>query len=336
MSNSSSAVRSAIPTETPPAIASALRTLAVEADGLAQLQAALENGLGARFQKAVQLLAAARGRVIVTGVGKSGHIGQKIAATFASTGTPAFFVHPTEAAHGDLGMITPEDAVVALSWSGETVELKSILAYSRRFNVPLIALTSRIESALGRHADVVIELPRAKEACPHGLAPTTSTTMQLVIGDCLAVALLEAKGFSARDFRTFHPGGSLGASLKHVSDLMHKGDALPLAHLDESMQSALLMMTQKSFGCIGIVDDDGCLAGVITDGDLRRHMGETLLTAPARRIMTAKPKTTSPDALASSALEMMNSSRITALFVVEKGRPIGIVHVHDLLRAGVV
>ncbi|MFN3867573.1 MAG: SIS domain-containing protein [Hyphomicrobiaceae bacterium] len=319
-----------------PAIASALRTLSTEADGLTQVQTALENGLGAPFQRAVKVLAAARGRVIVTGVGKSGHIGQKIAATFASTGTPAFFVHPTEAAHGDLGMITPDDAIVALSWSGETVELKSILTYSRRFNVPLIALTSRSESALGRHADVVIELPRAKEACPHGLAPTTSTTMQLVIGDCLAIALLEAKGFSARDFRTFHPGGSLGASLKHVADLMHKGEALPIAHLDESMQSALLVMTQKSFGCIGIVDDDGCLAGVITDGDLRRHMGETLLTARARDIMTAKPKATSPDALASSALEMMNSSRITALFVVEKDRPVGIIHVHDLLRAGVV
>lgn len=317
-------------------IQSAIRTLETEVEGLAQVRAALDNGLAAPFVEAVRLLHAARGRVIVTGVGKSGHIGQKLAATFASTGTPAFFVHPTEASHGDLGMITPEDAVVALSWSGETVEMKSILTYSRRFAVPLIAITSRSGSALGRHADVVIELPRAREACPHGLAPTTSTTMQLAIGDCLAIALLEAKGFSARDFRVFHPGGSLGASLKHVSDLMHKGETLPLAGLDLPMQDALVVMTQKSFGCLGIVDAAGQLVGVITDGDLRRHMGENLIRASTAEIMTRKPKFTAPDALASSALEMMNASRITALFVVEKGKPVGIVHVHDLLRAGVV
>ena len=317
-------------------VVSAIRTLETEGEGLAQVRAALDNGLAAPFAAAVATLHAARGRVIVTGVGKSGHIGQKIAATFASTGTPAFFVHPTEASHGDLGMITREDAVVALSWSGETVELKSILTYSRRFVVPLIAITSRSESALGRHADVVIELPRAKEACPHGLAPTTSTTMQLAIGDCLAIALLEAKGFSARDFRVFHPGGSLGASLKHVSDLMHKGDALPLASQDLRMQEALLVMTQKAFGCLGIVDAAGKLIGVITDGDLRRHMGEDLIKATTAEIMTPRPKSTAPDALASSALEMMNASRITSLFVVDKGRPVGIVHVHDLLRAGVI
>ena len=317
-------------------VQSAIRTLETEGEGLALVRAALDNGLAAPFAAAVAALHAARGRVIVTGVGKSGHIGQKIAATFASTGTPAFFVHPTEASHGDLGMITPEDAVVALSWSGETVELKSILTYSRRFAVPLIAITSRSESALGRHADVVIELPRAKEACPHGLAPTTSTTMQLAIGDCLAIALLEAKGFSARDFRVFHPGGSLGASLKHVADLMHKGETLPIAGLDLHMREALLVMTQKAFGCLGIVDDKGQLVGVITDGDLRRHMGENLINASTAEIMTKKPKFTAPDALASSALEMMNAARITALFVVEKGKPVGILHVHDLLRAGVV
>lgn len=319
-----------------PAAQSAVRTLETERDGLEMLRAALADGLSDPFARAVQTLQAARGRVIVTGVGKSGHIGQKIAATFASTGTPAFFVHPTEASHGDLGMITPEDALVVLSWSGETVELKSILSYSRRFAVPLIAITSRSESALGRHADVVIELPRAREACPHGLAPTTSTTMQLAIGDCLAIALLEAKGFSAGDFRVFHPGGSLGASLKHVSDLMHKGDALPLAPADLHMQEALVVMTQKSFGCLGIVDGAGKLVGVVTDGDLRRHMGSALLEATTAEIMTARPKTTSPGALASAALEMMNASRITALFVVDAGKPVGIVHVHDLLRAGVV
>ncbi len=336
MAKSSSTARAAKAEATAPATASAIRTIDTESSGLAQVRAALDNGLAEPFARAVEVLHAARGRVIVTGVGKSGHVGQKIAATFASTGTPSFFVHPTEAAHGDLGMITPEDALLVLSWSGETVELKSILTYSRRFTVPLIAVTSRSESALGRHADVVIELPRVKEACPHGLAPTTSTTLQLVIGDCLAVALLEAKGFSARDFRVFHPGGSLGASLKHVSDLMHKGAALPLPRLDEPMEAALVVMTQKAFGCLGIIDEKGRLAGVITDGDLRRHMGDGLIRARARDIMTKKPKTTSPDTLASSALEMMNSSRITALFVVEKGKPVGIVHVHDLLRAGVV
>lgn len=329
--------RKAAPAKSPGlAIASALRTLETESAGLAMVREALDNGLGEAFEKAVGIMKAARGRAIVTGVGKSGHVGQKIAATFASTGTPAFFVHPTEAAHGDLGMITADDALVVLSWSGETVELASVLAYSRRFKVPLIAITSRSESALGRNADVVLELPRAKEACPHGLAPTTSTTLQLVMGDCLAVALLEAKGFSARDFRVFHPGGSLGASLKHVSDLMHKGDALPLCGPDVSMEKALLIMTQKSFGCLGIVDDKGKLAGVITDGDLRRHMGEGFIRAKTREIMTRKPKTTAPETLASSALEMMNSSRITALFVLDNGCPVGIVHVHDLLRAGVV
>ncbi|MGD9784478.1 MAG: SIS domain-containing protein [Hyphomicrobiaceae bacterium] len=318
------------------AVQSALRTLEVEADGLALVREAIAGPLAAAFTQAVQLLDRARGRVIVTGVGKSGHIGQKIAATFASTGRPAFFVHPTEASHGDLGMITPDDVLVVLSWSGETVELSSILAYSRRFAVPLIALTSRPESALGRNADVVLELPRAREACPHGLAPTTSTTMQLAIGDCLAIALLEARGFTARDFRVFHPGGSLGASLKHVADLMHKGAELPIATLDTRMDAALLAMTQKAFGCLGIVGEDGRLAGIITDGDLRRHMGTNLIEARTADIMTRSPKTTSPDALASAALELMNSARITALFVVDDGRPVGIVHVHDLLRAGVV
>jgi arabinose-5-phosphate isomerase len=317
------------------AIASALRTLEAESSGLTALMDALRNGLGNPFEAAVQALRKANGRVIVSGIGKSGHVGRKIAATFASTGTPAFFIHPSEAAHGDLGMVTPQDVLLAISWSGETIELKNIVNYSRRFGVPLISITSRATSALGQASDVVIELPRASEACPHGLAPTTSTTMQLVIGDCLAVALLEARGFSATDFKVFHPGGSLGAQLKFVADLMHKDERLPLARVDEPMTEALVTMTHKALGCLGVVDGNGQLVGIITDGDLRRHMGPELLTAMAGQIMTPSPKTIKPTTLASSALDILNKSRITTLFVVERGKPIGLVHVHDLLRASV-
>jgi arabinose-5-phosphate isomerase len=317
------------------ALHSAARTLDLEREGLQALRGALEQELGVAFGAAVAKLAAAKGRVIVTGIGKSGHVAQKLAATFASTGTPAFFVHPSEASHGDLGMITREDAIVALSWSGESVELGNILTYSRRFKVPLIAITSRAHSALGKQCDVVLELPRSKEACPHGLAPTTSTTMQLAIGDCLAIALLEHKGFTAHDFKVFHPGGSLGAALKFVADVMHTGEQLPLVGQDTPMSAALVTMTQKSFGCLGVVDSKGRLAGVITDGDLRRHMGDDLLAARTGDIMTEKPKSVAPDMLASAALEVLNASRITALFVVDRGKPVGIVHVHDLLRAGV-
>ncbi len=322
--------------EIPSAVSAAVRTLVTESAGLDLLRNAIATTLAGAFTDAVLRIQRSRGRVIVTGVGKSGHVGQKIAATFASTGTPAFFVHPTEASHGDLGMITPDDVLVVLSWSGETVELKNILTYSRRFAVPLIAVTSRRDSALGQNADVVLELPRANEACPHGLAPTTSTTMQLALGDCLAIALLEAKGFTALDFRQFHPGGSLGASLKHVSDLMHTGESLPLCQPDDLMDAALVVMTTKALGCLGVVDADGRLEGIITDGDLRRHMGPDLLKHKAREIMTQNPKTTSPDALASAALELMNASRITALFVLKDQRPVGVVHVHDFLRAGIV
>ena len=317
-------------------VASALRTLEIEADGLRALIDAVSGPLAEPMAKAVDLLKAARGRVIVTGIGKSGHVGQKLAATFASTGTPAFFVHPSEASHGDLGMITRDDAILALSWSGETVELKNILTFSRRFAVPLIAITSRKESALGRAADVVIDLPKVKEACPHGLAPTTSTTIQLAAGDAIAIALLEAKGFTAHDFKVFHPGGSLGAQLKFVGDVMHRADALPLAPETTPMSDAILVMTQRSFGCLGVVDAKGKLAGIITDGDLRRHMGKDLIAAKAGDIMTRNPKTIRPTAMASAALEMLNAARITALFVVERGKPVGIIHVHDLLRAGVV
>lgn len=322
-------------TESERAVASAERTLEIEGNGLAALATALKNGLAEPFVDAVRRLKAARGRVIVTGIGKSGHVAQKVAATFASTGTPAFFVHPSEASHGDLGMITPEDVILAMSWSGETVEMKNIITYSRRFKVPLIAVTSRQATALGKAADIVLELPRAKEACPHGLAPTTSTTMQLALGDCLAIALLEAKGFTAHDFKTFHPGGSLGAQLKFVADVMHRGERMPLALDTEAMSSALVTMTQKAFGCLGVVNAKGRLIGIITDGDLRRHMGEDLLKATTGAIMTRKPKTVAPDLLASAALELLNASRITAVFVVKRGKPLGVMHVHDLLRAGV-
>jgi arabinose-5-phosphate isomerase len=320
--------------ETTP-ISSALRTLNLGAEGVAQLAREVAGPMATAFDEAVRRLKAVSGRVIVTGIGKSGHVAQKIAATFASTGTPAFFVHPSEASHGDLGMITGSDIIVAFSWSGETVELKPIITYSRRFAVPLIAVTSQAGSALGAQADVVLQLPRVKEACPHGLAPTTSTTIQLALGDSLAIALLDARGFTAHDFKIFHPGGSLGANLKYVSDVMHQGDRLPLIQSGATMADALVAMTEKSFGCVGVTNPEGKLVGVITDGDLRRHMGPNLLQANVNEVMTARPKTIAPTLLASAALELINSSRITALFVVAKQKPVGIVHVHDLLRAGV-
>ncbi len=318
------------------AVASATRTLQLEAEGLSALQAALTAHLAENFTQALDILRGCRGRVIVTGMGKSGHVGLKVAATLSSTGTPALFVHPSEASHGDLGMITRDDALLAFSWSGETVELGNILSYSRRFAVPLIAITSKPDSTLSQAAEVVLALPQAKEACPHGLAPTTSTMMQLALGDSIAIALLESKGFTALDFGVLHPGGQLGARLKFVGDLMHHGDHLPLTSADTVMSEAIVVMTEKALGCLGVVDNDGVLKGIITDGDLRRHMGDGLLVARAADIMTPGPKTVTPDLMASAALEVINSSSITALFVVENGRPVGIIHIHDLLRAGVV
>ena len=317
------------------AAAVARRSLDCGIDGLKALKAGLANGLAQDFERAVNLMRSCVGRVIVTGMGKSGHVGQKIAATLASTGTPAQFVHPAEASHGDLGMITANDIILALSWSGETVELANLLTYSRRFRVQLVAMTSRPDSALGKAADVVLTMPPVIEACPHGLAPTTSTLVQLALGDCLAIALLESRGFTALDFKVFHPGGQLGANLKHVGDLMHKGDRLPVVSIAEKMSNALVVMTEKSFGCLGITGPDGKLIGILTDGDLRRHMAPGLLDRPVAEIMTRSPKTVIADMLASSALQIINSSAITALFVVEDGVPIGIVHIHDLLRAGV-
>jgi arabinose-5-phosphate isomerase len=318
-----------------PHIASALRTLDTERDGVAALAAAMCDGLGAPFVAAVETIRNARGRVIVTGMGKSGHVGRKIAATLASTGTPAFFVHAADASHGDLGMITSDDVMLALSWSGETEELKDLINYSRRFRIALIAVTSSADSTLGKAADVVLAMPESREACPHNLAPTTSSLMQLAIGDALAIALLESRGFTAVDFGVFHPRGQLGAALKFVRDIMHAGTAVPLIRRGAPMSEAIVEMSAKGFGCVAVTDAGGKLAGVITDGDLRRHMRGDLLQAPVDEVMTASPKVVRPDQLASEALQLLNSSKITALVVVEAGRPVGIVHFHDLLRAGV-
>ena len=313
---------------------SGLRTLEAEAGGIAALTASMQDGLGPAFTAAVDMVRAARGRVIVTGMGKSGHVGNKIAATLSSTGTPAFFVHPAEASHGDLGMITRDDVIMALSWSGETIELKNLIEYSRRHRIGLIAVTVDPGSTLAKAADIVLTLPQAREACPHNLAPTTSSLMQLALGDALAIALLESRGFTALDFGALHPGGRLGAALKSVRDLMHSGAKIPLAPMGSAMSDALVEMTAKGFGCVGILDR-GVLVGIITDGDLRRKMRPDLLETKVDAVMTRTPKTVRPDQLATEALEILNSSKITALFVVEASAPIGIIHLHDLLRAGV-
>jgi arabinose-5-phosphate isomerase len=316
------------------AIASALRTLEAEGGGVDALAAALRDGLGTAFAAVVDLIRAAQGRVIVTGMGKSGHVARKIASTLASTGTPAFFVHPGEASHGDLGMIANNDVILALSWSGETAELKNITDYSRRHGIKLIAMTAIPESALAKVADAVLALPQAREACPHNLAPTTSSLMQLALGDALAIALLESHGFTPVDFGLLHPGGKLGALLKTVRDIMHTGAAVPLSPLGTRMSEAILEMTAKGFGCVGITDPRGLLVGIITDGDLRRHMRDNLLDARVEDVMTRGAKTVRPDQLLSETLDILNSMKVTALFAVEGGKPVGVIHVHDLLRAG--
>ncbi|MCP5037276.1 MAG: KpsF/GutQ family sugar-phosphate isomerase, partial [Rhodobacteraceae bacterium] len=303
--------------------------------GLTALSNALDTPFADEFVKAVTTIRTITGRVIVTGGGKSGHIGTKIAATFASTGTPAFFVHPSEANHGDLGMIARDDAVLAMSWSGETTELRGVLAYSRRFNIPLIAITSKKDSTLGKEADIVLAIPRKEEACPHNLAPTTSAVMQLALGDALAVALLENRGFTAGDFRTFHPGGQLGASLTHISDIMHSGDQIPLVTTGTLMPNAIDQISEKGFGCVGVTGADGSLIGIITDGDLRRNLGKDLLNETVDSVMTADPKTVQPDSLAISAMEILDSSAITVLMVTKDQIPVGVVHFQDLLRIGV-
>lgn len=320
------------------AVTSAINTLEAEADGVSALVAAMRNGLSEPFAAAVKTILSAPGRLIVTGMGKSGHIGRKLAATFASTGTPAFFVHPGEASHGDLGMITASDVIFALSWSGETAELKNIINYAKRFRISLIGVTGKADSTLGGASDVVLALPNAREACPHNLAPTTSSLMQLAIGDALAIALLESRGFSAREFHILHPGGRLGAMLKFVRDVMRSGDQMPLASSSALMSQAIIEMSAKGFGCVAITDDQGRLIGIVTDGDLRRNMPTRpdLLSANVLEIMTHSPRTIRPDALASEALELINSSKIQALMVVDTdNRPIGILRMHDLLREGV-
>ncbi len=315
---------------------SAGRTIQTERSGLDALAAALENGLSGPFSRAVETLGSISGRVVVAGVGKSGHIGAKIAATLASTGTPSQFVHAAEANHGDLGMITGNDAIVALSWSGESAELKGILAYSRRFQIPLVAFTSGVTSALAREADIVLALPKEQEACPHGLAPTTSTLMQLALGDALAVALLEARGFTAGDFHTFHPGGQLGANLAHVGDVMHTGDAVPLVPTGTLAPEAIMTLSLRKFGCVGVTGADGRLIGIVTDGDVARNLGNNLVDQPIDAIMTRNPKTIAPTSLASTAMAILNKNSIGALIVTDDNQgPIGIVHFHDLLRIGV-
>ncbi|HEY4863245.1 MAG TPA: KpsF/GutQ family sugar-phosphate isomerase [Xanthobacteraceae bacterium] len=316
-------------------VRSALRTLETEAAGLAALSAAINNGLAEAFVAAVEKIRAASGRVIVTGMGKSGHIGRKIAATFASTGTPAYFVHPGEASHGDLGMITRDDVIVALSWSGETGELRDLIEYAKRFRVALIAVTSNAKSTLAQAADVLLLLPQAIEACPLGLAPTTSTLIQLALGDALAVALFESHGFTTLDFKELHPGGRLGASLTFVRDVMHPLQATPLLRNGTRMAEAIVEMTSKGLGCVGIVDAGGVLIGIITDGDLRRHMSDSLLSRSVDEVMSKNPKTVRPDQLAGEALGFMNAVKVSALFVVEGNKPIGLVDAHGLLRIGV-
>ena len=310
-------------------IETARRVIETEMAGLSALSA----GLGEEFSRAVEMMLAVKGRVIVSGMGKSGHVGRKIAATFASTGTPAQFVHPAEASHGDLGMVTEADLALVLSNSGETPELADLIAHTRRFQIPLIGVASRPGSTLLRQADLALVLPAAAEACGNGIVPTTSTTMTLALGDALAVALMEHRRFTPEHFRTFHPGGKLGALLAKVGDLMNRD--LPLVAEDAPMSEALLVISQKGFGVTGVTDGQGALVGIITDGDLRRHM-EGLLGRRAVEVMTHGPRVIEPEALAASALAEMQARKITCLFAVEDGRPCGILHIHDCLRAGLV
>ena len=297
----------------------------------------LKKNLDHTLSDALNILQNTKGRVIVTGMGKSGHIGRKIAATFASTGTVSFFVHPGEASHGDLGMIADDDTIIAISYSGESKELSDILMYAKRHSIPLIAITRNPQSALGKNSTLVLKLPDNGEACPLGLAPTSSTTATLVLGDVLAIDLMERRGFSATDFRQRHPGGKLGAILCRVADIMHKGEEIPLVHEDANMQDALLVMTEKMLGCVGIIDQAGTLIGIITDGDLRRWMSPDLITANVTKVMTKNPKVISSEALIVDAVNLMNNTGrgITNLFVTDNGKPVGVIHIHDCLKAGV-
>jgi arabinose-5-phosphate isomerase len=314
-------------------LAVAQRVLRLEAEGLKALAASLD---ARRLAQAFDLLMGIRGRVVVTGMGKSGHVAHKIAATLASTGTPALFVHPAEASHGDLGMIASQDGLIALSNSGGTAELAPIVAYAKRMRIPLIAITSATDSNLAEAADVVLILPRAEEACPHGLAPTTSTTMMLGLGDALAIGLLERRGFTAGDFHALHPSGHLGQQLRRVDQLMHAGADMPLVSHGTAMSQAIIEMTAKRLGCVGVAEKDGTLQGVITDGDLRRHMAPDLLDRRVEEVMTRNPRTIRPQATVAEAVGLMTmvEPRVTTLFVVEGERPVGLLHIHDCLRAG--
>lgn len=316
-----------------PDILSAKHTIDKEIEALRMM----EGNLNGSLSKALDIMQKTEGRVIITGMGKSGHVGSKIAATLASTGTPSFFVHPGEASHGDLGMITQKDCVVAISNSGETKELSDILFYCKRYGIPLIGMTKNKDSALGKAADIWLELPNDGEACPLGLAPTSSTTASIVLGDILAIALLERRGFSQTDFKQRHPGGKLGAFLQKASDIMHKGGEMPLVAENTPMQDTLLTMTSKMLGCVGVINDKDELVGIITDGDLRRYMSNNIMNMMAKDIMTPNPKTISGDILLGEVINIMNNTGkgITQLFVIDNKRPVGIIHLHDCLKLGV-
>ena len=311
---------------------SAIKTIDSEIDTINHLKDSVK---AENLTKALDFMQNSKGRIIITGMGKSGHIGRKIAASLASTGTPSFFVHPAEASHGDLGMITEDDVVVAISNSGESRELIDILNYCKRFGIKLIAITKNAESSLGKAGDVVLELPNNGEACPLGLAPTSSTTATLVLGDILTVGMIERKGFSKEDFNDRHPGGKLGSILKRVSDLMHTGQEMPILDENSNMQAVLLEMTSKRLGCVGFINQAGDLTGILTDGDLRRCLSSKILEEKAIDLMTRNPKTVSPNAMTAEALKIMHDKKITNLFVLDGKKPVGVIHIHDLLNNGV-
>ncbi len=310
----------------------AREVLTLEIRGLEALRASL----GEDFDRAVALLGATTGKIVATGMGKSGHVARKIASTLSSTGAPAIFVHPGEASHGDLGIIAREDCILALSKSGETPELSDLLEFARRFGIPVAAITAGRSSTLAKAAGAAIILPEATEACGETRAPTTSTTMMVALGDALAVALLRDKGFTANDFHGFHPRGNLGSALRRVSGLMHGADRLPLATETATIAQAVAAMTAGGFGCVGIIDTRGALAGIVTDGDLRRAFGKVAADAPVAAIMSRSPKTVAPETLAGDALSLLSRDKITAVFVVDAGKPVGLLHVHDCLTVGVL
>ena len=313
-------------------ILSAIKTIECEIDAINELK----NLLNEDLTKALDMIQNACGRIVLTGMGKSGHIAKKIAASLASTGTPSFFLHPAEASHGDLGMITTDDVIIAISNSGESKELIDILNYSKRFGIKLIAVTKNPESSLGKAGDIVLKLPNSKEACPLGLAPTSSTTSTLVLGDIITVALIERKGFSKAQFNQRHPGGKLGSILQKVKDLMHTGNEMPVLNENAKINDIILEMTSKRLGCVGFINDDGFLTGIFTDGDLRRCINQNLQSVTAKDIMTKKPITIDKETFATEAIKIMNEKKITNIFVIENDKPIGTIHVHDILKSGVV